>query len=287
MFHELHETLADFRSKGWDELPIRPRWHRLVIGATGTGKSHLARLVSKSANLPFLSLSVTSWILMGCSDRAGEPTWQTIRSFLASNKRGVIFLDEIDKLDSNLAWFRSLKVEIYDLLDGRIPEGLRHEEITMDDYVVEEKYAGIFLTARLRTQFWIVAGGAFQDLWDMGGNSIGFGTQTAPIPTFSILSRQLDTELVNRFGEILVLPMPQRSDYECMLQSACDILPPPMRQNFLSVGTNMLDEATIQRKGARFVEEVLAKTIRSLRKRHCKNQPMPLEEMSRQRCISP
>ena len=62
-----------------------------------------------------------------------ENTWRTILDFLNNNTRGIIVLDELDKLDSAESWISYIRLEIHDLLDGVIPAALDVDKKDDDD----------------------------------------------------------------------------------------------------------------------------------------------------------
>jgi SpoVK/Ycf46/Vps4 family AAA+-type ATPase len=139
-FQDLLHTAKAFFDPRWHEFSIKPRFSRLIVGPSGVGKTHIVRALAEHLSVPLFSIDVSNWILLGASaaERNGQ-TWQHISEFIAKNERGIIFLDELDKLGrtgsvNDSAWAQHLRVEVYGLLDGRIPTGL-----TMP--VLEEKEA--------------------------------------------------------------------------------------------------------------------------------------------------
>jgi hypothetical protein len=86
------------------------------------GKSYLMKQLGKQIGAPVLLLNVSSWQPMGSREHTN--TWTTIVSFLKKHDRGIIVLDELDKLDGDEAWVGYVRLEIHDLLDGVIPPAL-------------------------------------------------------------------------------------------------------------------------------------------------------------------
>lgn len=101
-------------------LPISIRTHTLLCGPSGVGKSHLMRSLGEQLGIPVLFLNAGNWIPLGA--RNAEPSWEQIVEFLKENLRGIIILDEIDKINSETSdWMNCVRTEVFDLLDGRIP----------------------------------------------------------------------------------------------------------------------------------------------------------------------
>ena len=99
--------------------PIKPRTHTLMCAPSGTGKSHLMSELGKLAEIPVLHINVSSWQVLG--SRGENYTWDSIVEFLKENPKGVIVLEEIDKIDGDSHWQGHLRLELHDLLDGKIP----------------------------------------------------------------------------------------------------------------------------------------------------------------------
>ena len=101
-------------------LPIKPRTHSLICSPSGTGKSHLMKELGNKLRVPVLLLNVSSWQPQG--SRGDSYTWDRIVEFLDLHPKGIIVLDEIDKIDSSSDWAGYIRLEIHDLLDGVIPQ---------------------------------------------------------------------------------------------------------------------------------------------------------------------
>lgn len=254
-------------------LPIRPRTATLIIGASGTGKSHLARAIAKELGAAFLKLSVSDWVLLGCSQRGAETTWPMIYRFLRRNAGAeglVIFLDEVDKISGTGTWETFLRTEVFALLDLQIPVGIRESD--NDDDEDDEssskraKSDGFNVASRtLRTKTLILAAGAFQHIWENQAKpALGFGEpcRGGDAPSLNDLAATLPRELVNRFrSDIVILPQLAAVDYEKMLAFIGDRIPPYLRSTFIRMGKDRLPHAVKYRQGCRFVEELLLDVI--------------------------
>jgi hypothetical protein len=244
----------------------RPRGHTLLVGPSGAGKTHLARQVARELDVPLLALSVSGWVLVECSKRGAGATWPSIFRFLERNHCGdgaMIFIDEIDKIGQPTEWETFLRLEIFQLLDGTIPNDLRLSRDD-DDEVISPKLVcevGEFLARRT----FVVAAGAFQHIWEER-NRPALGFKTAPTelmqPELSELARTLPRELTNRFrSSVLALPSLLESDYHSILRIASQKVPPFLRETFVRLGERRIPLALANQQGVRFLEEILLDTL--------------------------
>ncbi len=151
----------------WAQWPVRPRFHTLLVGSTGTGKSHLAHAIADTLELPIYAVSVPSWICLGA--RSAPQTLRTLVQWMKTSAAGgIVLLDELDKIPADTSsWTRSMTAEVYGLLDSRIPfEAMRDSDDEDDEETIpassyqQHKEA----ESRLRTRFFIIGAGAFQGL---------------------------------------------------------------------------------------------------------------------------
>lgn len=244
-------------------LPIRVRTNTMIIGSSGTGKTHLAHAVATELGAEFLSVSVADWILLGCSGRGGSPTWPLIARFLRRNakKTGlVIFVDEIDKIGGQSTWETFLRTEIYSLLDFKIPTGLNDGD---DNILTADELAQAQDVFSNRTL--ILAAGAFQGIWENRSRpSLGFGAMDAgnDETNLSHLAATLPREVTNRFrSQLIVLPQLRECDYRRMLEQSAEKIPVYFRETFLRLGYTRIPGAVACRQGCRFLEELMLDTI--------------------------
>lgn len=240
-------------------LPVNPRGNVFIVGPSGTGKTHLAKVVANSLGLAYLPISVAEWIVMGANQRSAPSTWPTIYQFmqqLSGKVGGIIYLDELDKigsLKSQGEWIRYQTTEMFFLLDRKFPKNLNDLD---GDRLTEEQIAAAEDTLKNKTL--VLAGGAFQEIWD--SRSIGFvepETDAQP-PDLNLLAQYIPTELSRRFGSQLVfLPRLQQADYHDMLSHILPSLPKGWRGRYKLLAHDGIPEATRLGQGPRYFEELL------------------------------
>lgn len=200
-FDELIAIGETFFGADWLSLPLRPRFDTLVIGPSGSGKSHLVRAVAEHLNVPCLRVCHGEWIVMGARPHL-HPTVQKIAKFIVENERGIIHVDELDKARSGFQadWTIAVFAEIFSLLDRMMPAGSR-----------EDSYTEI-LRHRLRCDFWFLGSGTWQAAWEKSP-PIGFVDPMSQWDSV-VLSRAIrtagfiPTELLNRFSDTFIFLKP-------------------------------------------------------------------------------
>ena len=140
----------------------------LLAGPSGSGKTFLAGQIAEKYGLPMFCINAQNWIVRGAKNDS-QVTMDQIQDFVSQNDRGVIFIDELNKLNnthvSSSAWSADVFSELLAFLD----RDQRLEAMGMSG-----------LTEKLKQNFMIIGAGAFQEQWQASaGNtqSIGFGTE--------------------------------------------------------------------------------------------------------------
>jgi hypothetical protein len=165
-------------------------------------------------------------------------------------------LDEIDKGNADDGgWWRSLRAELYALLDGILPTGDHEIACSVDE-----------LERRLRSAI-VLGCGAFQDIYDRAGKSVGF------LPDSHVgsmdhdqLSGCLQRELVNRFGTVIRIPTPTEGDYRAMFDTALSDTQGDVEKTARKIIPTYLPEAMSGKLGARSVEILLYRVFEELSK---------------------
>jgi hypothetical protein len=244
-------------------IGFKLRANFILLGPSGSGKTFLARALADEMQVPFLSISTSDWILLGSSNRGSTSTWPGIFNFIerSMNAQGVIiFVDELDKCNHDSNWNTFLRSEVFSLCDSRIPLNLND----MDEGVVSDSRVAK-VQAFLENKTMIVAGAAFQDIWERKSSpSMGFISEdnSGSLPDPEDLVKTLPRELINRFSsELFILPELTKTDYKRMVETMADQVPEVWRARFLELGYSRIAEAVRHRKGARYMEEILLSAI--------------------------
>lgn len=167
VYKELRDLAADFYDYDWTTLPVTPRMNVLICGATGCGKTYLCHHLAEQLALPIIDLEYSNWVVTGASVRGALQTLRLLYRHIEQHERGIIALDELDKIgasDATSDWTRSVHLELFSILDRRILPGIV-EGIDADDdrlFVVTPAE----LERRLRTNYLILGAGAWQHLWN-------------------------------------------------------------------------------------------------------------------------
>jgi SpoVK/Ycf46/Vps4 family AAA+-type ATPase len=264
-YEELLIRAAMYFSGKWRDLPITPRFHSLVAGPTGTGKTAIVIRLAEEVGAALVRVSAQSWMPLGAHNRGSRETMKEIAKHISTHEKSLIFVDEIDKLYHDSSWGTYLRGEIFDLLDGRLPAGLKIDDDEDDDSPLT---AQCLLKSKLHLQTFIVAAGTFQSFFEAASSSkIGFCDQTnISIPELDAgeIAHRLPRELTNRFhSKLVLLPQLREKDYEQLLKTAADSLPEWLQPAFRKTALRQLPLAVRARKGCRFVEEVLLEALRS------------------------
>lgn len=205
-----------------------------------------------------------------------------IANHVLSNEKSIIFIDELDKIWHDTSWKSYIKAEIFDLLDGRWPTGLKieNEEHDDDDGAPDEANGVIAVkgakeedegTIKLRLQTFIVAAGTFQDFFEIKSTGkIGFGDRQAALKEeidAGEIAKQLPRELTNRFNSgLIVLPALHPEHYRILSEAVAKVLPEWILEEFRKAAGRQIEKAIATQKGCRFVEECILEALKFARK---------------------
>lgn len=259
VFRALQDTARAFFEGRWVNLPHRPRFTRLVAGATGCGKTHLVREPAKSLGLPLLHLCASSWIPLGAVRRGADLTWCQIKAFCTANSRGILFVDEIEKIRGDSTWLDATRPELFFLLDGSAPDAVLYHT---EDGEEIDMAAVEMIQRRLSNGMLVVGAGAFQEHWDERKSCVvGFHDQV-PRDRENLsqaeIAKVIPAEIANRFvAPVLCLPSLRRSDYEAMLAETVAELPANLGECVLREAETSIEEAIRNGQGARWIQQLV------------------------------
>jgi len=186
------EAMAQLNAQAPVLAGVKLRLNPLIVGPSGTGKSHLVRVLGARIGAKTLRICVGDWIPLG--GRGDVPATLRIQKALEENPRLVLHLDELDKLRSLAeTWSLSQLTEVFGILD-RSPLGTWSDE-----------------QRELLKSAFIVGSGTWQDTWSQRTNPLGFhGHQDDPEdPNRRIRKASVvPEELVNRFNDKWVVLRP-------------------------------------------------------------------------------
>ena len=98
-----------------------------LIGRTGSGKTFLASALAHEMQVPYLTVAISDWMVLGGSHKGGAATWPVIFQFIEQSlgaRGAIIFVDELDKCGDSSNYNSFLRSEIFSLCDSRVPLGI-------------------------------------------------------------------------------------------------------------------------------------------------------------------
>lgn len=145
----------------------------LITGQTGTGKTMLAKAYARHCNLPLIHVNSTSLVADGIKGQTFGEIFQSM--FLMAQKnyslatRGVLVLDEVDKIFVSNPYASSIETSLLSILDGT----------PWRSFDSEKKPAlpgGCFKTDRLL----VILIGSYTAVRQQHDQRLGFGTDSQP-----------------------------------------------------------------------------------------------------------
>ena len=201
---QIEELASYYFSGAWRNAVVKPRTSLLIAGPSGVGKSHIVRHFVHQHGLKLLRLTYGDWLPAG--SRGDRHTLDIVSDFVRENQRGVIFIDELDKISRGFQneWTACILNELYGMLDRTCFDGApscprRHQA-----------------AKRLKEGVFLVGAGTWQDMWERTRRTVrtvGFSVQEE-LPTRTQIgdSAVIPTELLNRFSPGLGMLEPMKAE---------------------------------------------------------------------------
>ncbi len=205
---------------------LRPLLFPLLVGPTGSGKTHLVGALAQRLNAHLIRVQRSDFVPQGARLR---PTVFKICDALVENERIVVLLDELDKYRTDGGptpsgeWGAGVFGDVWAAADGRLP---------VENYLTENEpgktpknqISLAELRERAQRRLFVVAAGTFQEAWDLAAKpQLGFrksgGQAAAQVTTEDILrARQISPEIIARFYPPLFLDYPEPDEVALMFE---------------------------------------------------------------------
>ncbi|WNG48902.1 ATP-dependent Clp protease ATP-binding subunit ClpX [Archangium minus] len=196
-----HNHLKRIQARRMRRTSLLKKSNILLIGPTGSGKTHIARNLAEILSVPFTTVDATEYTEAGYYGKDVEVMVADLlfkaNHSVEDTQRGIIFIDEVDKIARrsqsarNGAGSRDIGGEgvqqaLLKLLEGR--------EVFVPMNVTQAWNRGDFVPIDTRDILFICAG-TFSDLHEYGGTSdvraMGFGAQEIQKVRKRITTKQL------------------------------------------------------------------------------------------------
>ncbi len=251
---------------------IAPRTKALMLGATGVGKTSVAKRFAEGRGWGFVAQDMSSWVPIGA--HAKPPTLQVLRDHIrrfqteATSPSGealppqkfVVFLDEIDK-----PWQSTSAVRDSSYTTAILSEALAF--LDMDERLLGHQWSRQDLE-KLRKCCFVIAAGSFQSFMrqaerEARRGSLGFGAEQDGRQDFGQFISDIEAlpdEVASRFASPAIwIGPPTRADFTAALLHIHEDLGFEMVRPL----EELLTEATGRFGGVRWLENYVTKLLSS------------------------
>jgi ATP-dependent Clp protease ATP-binding subunit ClpX len=196
-----HNHLKRIQARRLRRTSLLKKTNILLLGPTGSGKTHIARNLAEILSVPFTTVDATEYTEAGYYGKDVEVMVADLlfkaNHSVEDTQRGIIFIDEVDKIARRSQGARNgagsrdiggegVQQSLLKLLEGR--------EVFVPMNVTQAWNRGDFVPIDTRDILFICAG-TFSDLHEYGGSvdsrPLGFGSQEASKVRRRISTRQL------------------------------------------------------------------------------------------------
>lgn len=234
----------------------------LLIGPTGTGKTHLAETIAKNLDIPLAIVNTSSLTSAGYigEDVSSviERLWKDANGDIEKAEKGIIFLDEIDKNASSVGGTnnkdvsgKAVQQELLKILEGDVikifPDGDKNNRRSGESVEINTK------------DILFIAGGAFVGLKDKPGvqiDALGQTKQEASsiTDTEELIQYGMIPEFIGRFPMVVELN-------DITEETMKKILTIP-KDNILEQFKNLFDSSGVKVKfGEEFISKVAKEAL--------------------------
>jgi ATP-dependent Clp protease ATP-binding subunit ClpX len=217
-----HNHLKRLQARRLRRTSLLRKSNVLLIGPTGSGKTHIARNLADILSVPFTTVDATEYTEAGYYGKDVEVMVADLlfkaNHAVEDTQRGIIFIDEVDKIARRSQGARNgagsrdiggegVQQSLLKLLEGR--------EVYVPMNVTQAWNRGDFVPIDTRDILFICAG-TFSDLHEYGGSEarpLGFGASEARqqarrrITTRQLVDYGMLTEFLGRLPVVVQLEM--------------------------------------------------------------------------------
>ncbi|MFW5799566.1 MAG: AAA family ATPase [Spirochaetota bacterium] len=255
----------------------------LLIGPSGTGKTYMVNLLAKKLNVPFVIRDATKYSQTGFRGDDIETVVNDLYEISGKNiektEKGIIFLDEFDKLalvgdkDYSTGW--EVQKSLLKIIEG---SEIKHNTFSLNENKTNE---GAVINTK---NILFIFAGAFPELPDIIGkrlnkNTVGFNKSTLiekndiikNLNTNDLIKFGIEREILGRIPIVITLNNLTRKDYYNIISNKYSSIINSKKRDFASIGINLeftapalkyiADKAYKENIGVRGIKKIIEQTL--------------------------